>query len=249
MTPERIARLRQVLACRQPDLTVVTDFVHKQRNLSAVVRNCDAAGVMRVHAVLGEADYQAFRGTAMGSQHWVEVVRHRELAVALDTLLAQRDDRVWWQGRKGEHLASSLNAAVAALQEETGEIDPGRWYLAGLQRVGLSHELSSAVPGLGTLLDYPEQAWGGGSSTVGRARSRYDSPNRIRSGATVRVVAEMSTPITARAIIPGGQSGYPFSPHYFDQFPEWLAGSLDSLAADPGEIGGDTLMLKPETAQ
>lgn len=89
MTPERLARLRQVLDHRQPDLTVVTDFVHKQRNLSAVVRNCDAAGVMQVHAVLGEADYQAFRGTAMGSQRWVEVVRHLELAVALDTLLAR----------------------------------------------------------------------------------------------------------------------------------------------------------------
>ena len=39
MTPERIARLRQVLDRRQPDLTVVTDFVHKQRNLSAIVRD------------------------------------------------------------------------------------------------------------------------------------------------------------------------------------------------------------------
>ena len=45
MTPKRIARLRQVLDRRQPDLTLVTDFVHKPRNLSALVRICDAVGL------------------------------------------------------------------------------------------------------------------------------------------------------------------------------------------------------------
>jgi len=88
MTPERIARLRQVLDRRQPDLTVVTDFVHKQRNLSAIVRNCDAAGVMDVHAVIGEEDYRAFRGTAMGSHHWVEVRRYAALEQAAQPLQA-----------------------------------------------------------------------------------------------------------------------------------------------------------------
>ncbi len=86
MTPERIARLRQVLDHRQPDLAVVTDFVHKQRNLSAIVRCCDAVGVMRVDAVIGDEEYQACRGTAMGSHNGVEVNRHRELAGALAPL-------------------------------------------------------------------------------------------------------------------------------------------------------------------
>lgn len=88
MTPQRIARLRQVLDRRQPDLTVVTDFVHKQRNLSAIVRNCDAVGIMSLHAVLGDEEYRAFRGTAMGSHHWVEVLRHDELATVLQPLRA-----------------------------------------------------------------------------------------------------------------------------------------------------------------
>ena len=86
MTPERIARLRQALDRRQPDLTVVTDFVHKQRNLSAIVRNCDAVGVAEMHAVIGDEDYRAYRGTAMGSHQWVTVHRHRSVAEALDPL-------------------------------------------------------------------------------------------------------------------------------------------------------------------
>lgn len=86
MTPERSARLRAVLARRQPDLTLVTDFVNKQRNLSAIVRNCDAAGIMTLHAVLGEEDYRAYRGTAMGSHRWVEVVRHAAATEAIGHL-------------------------------------------------------------------------------------------------------------------------------------------------------------------
>lgn len=83
MTPERIARLRSVLDRRQPDLTVITDFVHKQRNVSALVRNCDAVGIMTAHTVADKQTYRAFRGTAMGSHHWVEVIRHEILDGAL----------------------------------------------------------------------------------------------------------------------------------------------------------------------
>ena len=88
VTPERIARLRRALDRRQPDLTVVTDFVHKQRNLSAIVRNCDAVGVTDVHAVIGDEDYRAFRGTAMGSHRWVDV---HSLTTASDALQPLRE--------------------------------------------------------------------------------------------------------------------------------------------------------------
>lgn len=83
MTPERIARLREVLERRQPDLCVLTDFVNKQRNLSAIVRNCDAVGIQSVHAVLGDEDYTAFRGTAMGSHDWVTVHHYEQPCDAL----------------------------------------------------------------------------------------------------------------------------------------------------------------------
>ena len=86
MTPERIARLRQVLDLRQPDLCVVTDFVNKQRNLSAIVRNCDAVGIQYLHAVIGEEDYTAFRGTAMGSHDWVSIRHYRQPADAFAVL-------------------------------------------------------------------------------------------------------------------------------------------------------------------
>lgn len=72
MTPERYARLRRVLDLRQPDLTVITDEVHMGRNLSAIMRTCDAVGVGKVHGVRPQKGFRTFRGTAMGSQKWVE---------------------------------------------------------------------------------------------------------------------------------------------------------------------------------
>lgn len=89
MTPERYLRLRAVLDRRQPDLTLITDNVHKGRNLSAIVRTADAAGIAEMHAVIDDKDYKVFRGTAMGSHSWVEVKRHRDIGGLITGLQAQ----------------------------------------------------------------------------------------------------------------------------------------------------------------
>lgn len=89
MTPERIQRLRDVLARRQPDLTVLTDYVHKGRNLSAIIRTADAVGIGDVHCVIGDSDYKRFLGTAKGSHSWVEAHRYRELATPVKQLKSQ----------------------------------------------------------------------------------------------------------------------------------------------------------------
>lgn len=51
MTPERLERLRAVLDKRQPDLTVLLERVNKPHNFSAILRTCDAVGVLEAHAV------------------------------------------------------------------------------------------------------------------------------------------------------------------------------------------------------
>ena len=49
MTPERTERLTNVLAKRQPGLTVVLENVSDPHNISAVMRTCDAVGVQDVY--------------------------------------------------------------------------------------------------------------------------------------------------------------------------------------------------------
>lgn len=49
MTPERTERLTNLLAKRQPGLTVVLENVSDPHNISAVMRTCDAVGVQDVY--------------------------------------------------------------------------------------------------------------------------------------------------------------------------------------------------------
>ncbi len=85
MTPERYRRLREILARRQPDLTVLMDRVHKPHNLNAVIRTCDAVGVGRVHIVPGERYYERPRNS-MGARRFVRLERHGSLTDALAAL-------------------------------------------------------------------------------------------------------------------------------------------------------------------
>ena len=47
----RTERMEQVLASRQPGLVLVVENVHDKHNLGAILRSCDAVGVMRVMMV------------------------------------------------------------------------------------------------------------------------------------------------------------------------------------------------------
>lgn len=76
MTPERCARLDAVLAMRQPDLTVFAENLHKPRNFSAMVRNCDAVGINEMHVLPGEDDLRKHWKTSQGAEKWMCIKTH-----------------------------------------------------------------------------------------------------------------------------------------------------------------------------
>jgi len=88
LTPERFKKLIQTLEPRQPDLTLLTDQMHKPRNIAALVRTADAFGLMRMHMVWGDAYQRPYRGTAMGSQQWVDICNHDNMPDAILDLKA-----------------------------------------------------------------------------------------------------------------------------------------------------------------
>lgn len=89
MTPERFARLKQVLALRQPDLTVLMERVNKSHNFSAILRNCDAVGVLEAHVVPPARGVDVHHGTSAGSAKWVDVHTHAEVTAAVQALKAR----------------------------------------------------------------------------------------------------------------------------------------------------------------
>lgn len=88
MTPERFARLRQVLERRQPDLTVLADGVRKPHNVSAVLRTCDAVGIYRLHAAVGPEPLRHYHVMGGGSKRWVKVETYADPATAIEALRA-----------------------------------------------------------------------------------------------------------------------------------------------------------------
>jgi tRNA (guanosine-2'-O-)-methyltransferase len=77
MTPERVARLDAVLAKRQPDLTVFAENLHKPRNFSAMVRNCDAVGINQMHTLPGENELRTHWNTSQGAEKWMRIKTHK----------------------------------------------------------------------------------------------------------------------------------------------------------------------------
>ena len=82
MNEARYLRLKAVLERRQPDLTVLMEQVHKPHNFSAIVRNCDASGVLEAHAVPPPEGLPVFSGTASGANKWVSVRTHASVEAA-----------------------------------------------------------------------------------------------------------------------------------------------------------------------
>lgn len=86
---ERLAKIRRLLADRQPDLTVFMDELHKPQNLAAVMRTADAVGIGKIHAVWPKKQIRQHHHTSGGSARWVEVEVHQDRQQAIQTLKSQ----------------------------------------------------------------------------------------------------------------------------------------------------------------
>lgn len=90
-TPRREQRIREVLSRRQSDLTIVLENVHDSRNVSAVLRSCDAVGILGVHTIysVDQQPEHAFSRKISGSAaKWIEVEHHASVADCYATLRA-----------------------------------------------------------------------------------------------------------------------------------------------------------------
>ncbi len=136
-TERRQARIRSVLSRRQPDLTVVLENIHDPHNVSAILRSCDAVGVLRAHAVytIEEPPPGSFaRQTSASAAKWVDVQRHDSVAACYETL----------RGDGFQVLVTSLGLESRSLYE---------WDLTAPTALVLGNEMRGASPEASGLSD------------------------------------------------------------------------------------------------
>lgn len=89
MSAERLQRMQKALRMRQPDLTVVMAGVHKEHNVSAVIRSCDAVGVPVLHSIGQDGKLAIKRTASAGITRWVTLQQHEEISAGLAMLRGQ----------------------------------------------------------------------------------------------------------------------------------------------------------------
>jgi tRNA (guanosine-2'-O-)-methyltransferase len=86
----RQERIRQVLARRQPDLTVVMENIHDPHNVSAILRTCDAVGVVRVELLYTVEPFPRIgKKSSSSASKWIDRRKHRSLHECYATLRSE----------------------------------------------------------------------------------------------------------------------------------------------------------------
>jgi tRNA (guanosine-2'-O-)-methyltransferase len=79
-SPRRVEKIRKVLAQRQPDLTVVMENIHDPHNVSAVLRSCDAVGILRVELLYTVEKFPRIgKKSSSSANKWLESRKHKSV--------------------------------------------------------------------------------------------------------------------------------------------------------------------------
>ena len=165
--------------------------------------------------------------------HKLDVPLRKLLAARLPETLPDPVRYPDWQA----FLLEVLKESAASLREGHPEVPLDRLSWGEVSRSQITHPFSARLPWLADLLDMPREPLPGCPQCV---RVVYD--RQVLHGASERMVVSPGHEADAILHLPGGQSGHPLSPHYRDQFRDWLEGRALSLAGKPVE---GVLILKP----
>lgn len=159
MTPERENRFREVIARRQPNLTVILENVHDSHNIGAVLRSCDSVGVREIFVLYNypELDYERLiigKHSSAGARRWVDVNFYTDTEACFDHV-GRQYDRVLGTRLHGNLPAEDLyeidlTQSVALLfgNEHNGVSDAAQAHCDGnfyIPQVGMVRSLNISV--------------------------------------------------------------------------------------------------------
>lgn len=74
VTEERLKKIKNVLSFRQSDLRVVIECIENQHNASAILRTCDAVGILDVEIILPKSgSFPISPSVTTGAEKWLRL--------------------------------------------------------------------------------------------------------------------------------------------------------------------------------
>ncbi|RMF14759.1 MAG: hypothetical protein D6761_08895, partial [Candidatus Dadabacteria bacterium] len=164
-------------------------------------------------------------------------------------LLRPATDPIWdlpgtvTRETKADTFSRALATAVASIEQQVGP--PGPDWAWGTFRPFVLKHLFGGKKAIAGLVNSPAYPGRGLPNTV--FKNQFNRADRkqmhVTAGPAMRINIDMADPEAAVYDLAGGESGWPESPYYANDVPNWLEGHMHPLSATDGE----TIILSPAT--
>lgn len=154
----------------------------------------------------------------------------------LSRLLAGEASAAWWDDARTPEVEDRTTIVARELEGAWEECsmhfgqNPERWVYTDLHWLELRHPFGE-IPVIGGLANRGPFAVAGSATTVNALGGGWEhGRERVYYGPSMRWVTVVGALDETYAVLPGGQAGHPFDPHYDDQLELYLQDHLRPVA-------------------
>lgn len=158
--------------------------------------------------------------------------------------LCRNDSSLWWDNvltrdkheTRSEIMEQSFHECVQLLKRKYGN-DMQSWQWGNVHTLQCEHVLGRQKP-LDKIFNAPKVAIPGGNETVNSQGFALDTTGNfpVTYGPAMRVTIDFADIGNATSVLPGGQSGYFYSPHYYDQLKLYAAGKYRPMLMNKQDV-------------
>lgn len=186
LTPERIARIDQVIEARLASVAAAVEDTYDPHNAAATIRTCEALGLQELYVIEPGARFSAAKGVTRGAHRWLDLHRFSDPHAAVGALKA-----------RGFRVYATLPDASAVSIEDV-PVDTPIAVVFGNEHDGVSPAVIEACDGAVTVPMFGFTESYNLSVTVGLAMSRLAARRRAYIGALGDLTPERRARLRAR---------------------------------------------------